>query len=70
MSTAEWNFVTFGGNYYFADHAAKVSADVVWSVDDTAGLQSLGVLPNTSLGLLGSAEANEVVVRVQVQLVF
>lgn len=67
---AEWNFVTFGGNYCFADHAAKLSADVVWSVDDTAGLQSLGVLPNTSLGLLGSAEKNEVVARVQLQLVF
>lgn len=70
QSGTDWNFVTFGGNYYFAGHATKLSADVVWSINDTSGLRTLGVLPNVSLGLLGSAEENEVVARVQLQLVF
>jgi len=67
-----FNFVTVGWNHYFAGHAAKFTADVVWSLDETDGLigSGIGGFPNTGLGLLGSSETDEIVVRLQFQLVF
>lgn len=63
-----FHFLTFGVNQYYAGHAAKATADVVWSLQDTSNLSA--VLPNTGVGLLGQSKSNEVVVRLQFQVVF
>jgi hypothetical protein len=65
-----FNFITAGLNQYYAGHAAKATADVVYAFDDTSNLSSLGVLPNTSVGLLGQSKSSEVVVRLQFQVMF
>jgi len=66
------NFLTFGINHYIAGHAAKLTADVVWALDDTQGLINSGIggFPNSGIGLLGSPQDNEVVLRLQFQLIF
>lgn len=68
----DFHFLTFGVNEYFAGHAAKFSADVVWSLNETTNLSrtAIGGFPNTWIGLLGSPTENEVVVRLQFQLMF
>jgi hypothetical protein len=63
-----FHFLTFGVNQYYAGHAAKATADMVWSLQDTSNLSA--VLPNTGVGLLGQSKSNEVVVRLQIQVVF
>jgi hypothetical protein len=64
------NFLTVGVNHYIAGHALKATADVVFPFEDTADLVSVGVLPDTGVGLLGSSEDGEVVVRLQFQMLF
>jgi len=63
-----FNFITAGFNQYYAGHAAKATADFVYSLQDSSNLSSL--LPNTQVGLLGQAKSGEVVVRLQFQVVF
>ena len=63
-----FHFLTFGLNQYYAGHAAKATADVVYSLQDTSNLSA--VLPNTNVGLLGQSKSGEVVVRLQIQVVF
>jgi phosphate-selective porin OprO/OprP len=55
--------LTFGGNYYFKKHNAKLTIDVVWVMDP---------LPTnaTGLGLLKSSNDDQVSVRTQFQLYF
>lgn len=68
-----FGFVTLGVNQYYAGHAAKATADVVFSLEDTSPeLTSapLGVLPNTLTGLLGEDDNPEIVIRLQFQLLF
>lgn len=63
-----FNFITAGINQYYAGHAAKATADFVYSLQDTSNLST--VLPNTGVGLLGQAKSGEVVVRLQFQVMF
>ncbi len=66
-----FNFLTVGGNYYFVpeSHAAKFTGDVVFSFNDT--LPNGGaVLPDNTTGLLGDITDGEVLLRLQMQLVF
>ena len=77
-----YSFVTFGGNYYFAGHAAKFTLDCVMGLNRTGrlvdgapggpftDLVETGFLPNTNLGLLGTAKGLEAAVRAQFQLMF
>jgi hypothetical protein len=65
-----YNFLTFGVAEYIAGQAIKVMADVVWSVEDTAGLVGLGLLPQTGVGILGDSESGETVIRIQFQTMF
>ncbi len=62
------NFLTIGGNYYITpeSHAAVVSADLIWSFNETAGL----IYDPETTGLLGSTDDNEILVRLQFQLMF
>lgn len=59
----EINIVTAGANYYFNKHALKLTADVVWVIDQ---------LPDsdTGAGLLQSSQDNQIVFRTQLQLMF
>ena len=63
-----FNFITAGLNQYYAGHAAKATADFVYSLQNTSNLST--VLPNTGVGLLGQAKSGEVVVRLQFQVMF
>jgi hypothetical protein len=70
------NSITAGFNYYLHGHAAKFTMDVVWVLDETVAVDpitgaSSAIFGNQrGLGLLGSSEENEVVVRTQFQLLF
>lgn len=68
LAQDNFNFVTAGVNYYLAGHAAKFTVDGVWSLNETTGLNSLGGFSGTNL--LGSPNKNEVVARVQLQVMF
>jgi hypothetical protein len=69
-----FSFITGGVNQYYAGHAAKATADIVYAFDATtnlAGASQFGpVVPNTALGLLGSSKDGEVTIRLQFQLLF
>lgn len=67
-SDDDFHFLTVGLNQYYAGHAAKATIDAVWSLNDTSNLSA--VLPNTGVGLLGQSKSNEVVVRLQFQVMF
>lgn len=66
-----FNFLTVGGNYYFVpeSHAAKFTGDIVFSFNDTLP-NGGGVLPDNTTGLLGDVSDGEVLLRLQMQLVF
>lgn len=81
IGDGEFNTLTFGANYYIHGHAAKLTLDVQWSLneasesaslvtaagfDGTAG--SIGGFPE--LGYLGDDDENEVAIRGQFQLMF
>lgn len=81
LRSRNYSFVTFGGNYYFAGHAAKFTLDCVMGLNRTGrlvdgapgpftDLVEAGVLPNNNLGLLGTAKGLEAAVRAQFQLMF
>lgn len=63
-----FNFLTSGVNYYLYGQAAKLSTDVVWSINETNGLGTMANFSNT--GLLGSSNKNEVAFRMQFQVLF
>jgi hypothetical protein len=63
-----FDFLTAGLNQYYAGHAAKATADFVYSFQDCSNLSSL--LPDTKTGLLGQAKSGEIIVRLQFQVVF
>jgi hypothetical protein len=65
---ADYGFVTAGVNYYIVGHAAKVTVDAVYAVNETTGLGALGGFSNS--GLIGSQNAGETALRVQFQLLF
>ena len=63
-----YNFITTGVNYYYMGHAARVTGDVVYSIDGTEGLDSMGDFSSTSL--LAGQEEGTVALRLQFQLLF
>jgi hypothetical protein len=61
-------FITFGVNQYYAGHAAKATVDLLWALEAT---DELGAgFSSTGLGLSGSSEDNEIVIRLQFQFGF
>lgn len=66
-----FNFLTVGGNYYFVpeSHAAKFTGDIVFSFNDTLPNGGL-LLPSNTTGVLGDITDGEVLLRLQMQLVF
>jgi hypothetical protein len=76
------HFITAGVNYYLSpeSHAAKLTADVVYAVEQTAGLFAVadtdagipgGALAGgTNYGLLGTTEDGEFAIRLQLQVVY
>lgn len=62
-------FITVGVNQYYAGHAAKASVDLLWALEATDELGGTG-FNSTGLGLSGSTEDNEFVIRLQFQLLF
>jgi hypothetical protein len=78
----DFHFITFGVNHYIVpeSHAAKLTLDLQWSLNDTApnltsvarpvGTQA-GAIPNARVGqLLGDSDDGEIAIRAQIQLVF
>lgn len=67
----EFHTLTFGANHYFlpGSHAAKLTADLQWFLDDQAGSSSI-VRGNEGIGLAPSAEDGEISLRLQMQLLF
>lgn len=77
--TSDFNFVTAGANYYpIADsNAIKVSGEIAWSLNENANIRNIGDLAgagtvnNTqTTGFLGQPEDNEIVLRLQLGVVF
>jgi hypothetical protein len=78
------HFITFGANYYLSpeSHAAKLSADLIWSLQKTPGLFQAGdatatppvsagpLNGNSNYGILGQPKDGEVALRAQLQVVF
>lgn len=69
-----FNSVTAGVNYYLHGHAARFTFDVVWYLDPTTDNDLVQGLVGTDraarMGLLSTAEENEVSIRAQFQLLF
>lgn len=73
----DFHFATLGVNQYFAGHAAKATADVVYGFNKTSpnfGLGNLfangGGLSSTGTGFLSDSDDGQVVIRLQFQLLF
>lgn len=69
-----YQFVTVGGNYYFAGNAAKFTVDTVIGLNRSAGLVGTtligGGFDGNSIGLNGSNKGAEVALRAQLQVMF
>ncbi len=64
-----FNTVTVGANWYLHGHAAKLTTDLQWALDDTADNDLVG--RQTARALLDSAGSQtQLALRIQVQLVF
>lgn len=59
----ELRTITAGMNYYAHGHAAKFTADVQWLLDEMP-------FSNTGIGILSSANEDQIVLRLQFQLLF
>lgn len=70
-SGQDFNTLTFGANHYIIpeSHAAKVTVDLQWFLDDQAGSSTI-VRPNEGIALIGSSSDDEIALRFQVQLLF
>jgi phosphate-selective porin OprO/OprP len=68
----DMNLITAGANYFFKKNSAKLTADVVWALDELNSFAFSTPTSRTGLGLLPDAPGaeNQVVIRVQFQLVF
>lgn len=73
----DFHTVTLGANYYLYGHAAKFTFDVAWFLNDPASndlVNNVTAGPlggrGRSLGLLPSAEDDQVALRAQFQLLF
>ncbi|MCA9281220.1 MAG: hypothetical protein H6812_06295 [Phycisphaeraceae bacterium] len=72
-----FNTLTAGVNYYMHGHAAKFTADIQWFFDDTVGndlvssvATGAGGSYGNRIGLLPTAEEDEIAIRLQFQLLF
>ncbi len=65
-----FNTITAGANYYMHGHAAKLSFDVVYFVDDPNDSDVVGLSEDTNVGFLDTEDDGQFVVRAQFQLVF
>lgn len=67
----DFHTLTFGANHYIIpdSHAAKLTFDVQWFLDDQAGSSSL-VGVNEGIALLGDSNDDQVSLRLQIQLLF
>ncbi len=69
-----FNSVTAGSNWYLHGQAAKLTFDATWMLDDVADNDLVAAVAGTNvgdrMGLLPSGEANQVVLRLQFQLLF
>jgi hypothetical protein len=61
----EIHMLTFGGNYYFQRHAAKLTLDLIWTLDSTANLPYI-----PGQGLIPSTQDDQLVLRGQFQFLF
>lgn len=68
----DFYFLTGGVNYYFIpeSHAAKFTGDVVYSFNDTTLGLATGALPQAITGFQGDVSDGEILLRLQMQLVF
>jgi len=61
----DFTLITFGANWYHAKHDAKLSADIVWSLDSLpTSVSGLGLLADDT------GEEDQIALRVQYQLLF
>ena len=65
-----FNAVTVGVNHYFRGHALKLTADVIYFIDDTDGTTIVGFGRDDAAGLFPPAETGEFTIRLQLQFVF
>ncbi|CAN5821150.1 hypothetical protein BH11PLA1_BH11PLA1_00230 [soil metagenome] len=81
ISNNYYNFITFGYNHYFADHAAKFTLDCVLSLNQTSpfvgaenptltNIAGGGAAIGGFSGLVGSSKGLEAAVRAQFQIMF
>ena len=67
----DFNTITAGANYYIHGQAAKFSIDLTWFLDSTTGNDLVnGVAGANSIGLMPSAEEDQIAIRAQFQLLF
>ena len=70
--SSDFHTLTFGTNWYWSGHAAKMTADLVWFMEDGAAIG--GSIPRLTgggnFGYLGDTSDGEIAVRFQFQLMF
>lgn len=67
------HFLTFGANYYIVpqSHAAKITVDAVWSLNETSATLGGSTLPDSRLTqILGDGNDGEVLIRGQISMGF
>ena len=67
----DFSTLTFGANHYFVpgSHAAKLTADVQWFLDDQAMSSSL-IGSEEGIGLAPTNQNDEIAIRLQMQILF
>lgn len=67
----DFHTLTFGANHYFfpGSHAAKLTADVQWFLDDQVGSGDV-VMVNEGIGLAPTSQDDQISLRIQMQLLF
>ena len=68
----DFHTLTLGATHYFlpGSHAAKLTADVQWYFEDQAGSADLVAAPSSASQILPDTEGDQVVLRLQMQLLF
>jgi hypothetical protein len=67
----DFSTVTLGANYYIHGQAAKFTVDLSWYLDASDGNDLVaGAAASNSIGLLPSAEEDQIAIRAQFQLLF
>lgn len=68
----DFHTLTVGATHYFfpGSHAAKLTADLQWYFEDQAGSSSLIGAPSSGSQILPDTEGDQLVLRLQMQLLF